>query len=384
MGQRIVPLLSGKTSNRICGFFDARPGLKLPHLLLHIVSLSILCACHAKRREGLPIARLPVSLCSLFSGKIAMKAVFLDRNTFSATLDLPPPPGISEWVVHQATTADEVVARARDADIVLTNKVVLDKSVIDALPELKLVQVCATGVNNVDVAACEARGIAVQNVADYSTESVPEHTWMGILAAMRGLKPYHRAVEDGSWQRDGRFTLNEVPVLDVAGKVMTVIGAGNIGRRVSTIARAFGMEVLWAEQRGVAPRSAEYVAFEAALAQADIVSLHCPLTEKTRHLINQETIALMHRRPLLVNMARGGVVDSEAVAQGIERGALIGYVSDVFDREPLPADDALWRIRHHERVIYTPHNAWASEGAQRKLWSLLSARVSDFIQSKEQ
>lgn len=171
-----------------------------------------------------------------------MKAVFLDRNTFSATLDLPAPPGISEWVVHQATTADEVVARARGADIVLTNKVVLDKSVIDALPELKLVQVCATGVNNVDVAACESRGIVVQNVAGYSTESVPEHTWMGILAAMRGLKPYHRAVEDGSWQRDGRFTLNEVPVLDVAGKVMAVIGAGNIGRRVSAIARAFGMQ----------------------------------------------------------------------------------------------------------------------------------------------
>ncbi|MDO5090372.1 MAG: D-2-hydroxyacid dehydrogenase [Cardiobacteriaceae bacterium] len=313
-----------------------------------------------------------------------MKAVFLDRNTFSAALDLPAPPGIREWTVYPATAAHEVIERARGAEIVLTNKVVLDKAIIDALPDLKLVQVCATGINNVDTAACEARGIAVQNVAGYSTESVPEHTWMGILAAMRGLKPYQQAVADGSWQRDGRFTLNDTPVLDLAGKTLTIIGAGNIGRRVSAIGEAFGMQVLWAEQRGRAARSAEYTPFAEALAAADIISLHCPLSEHTRHLINADSIALMQRQPLLVNMARGGVVDGAAVAQAVETGALLGYVSDVFDHEPLPADDPLWRIRHHPRVIYTPHNAWASEGAQRKLWALLSAQVSAFIDNKGQ
>lgn len=312
-----------------------------------------------------------------------MKAVFLDRNTFSPALDFPAPEGVRTWVVHDRTAAHEVVARAQGADIVLTNKVVLDKAIIDALPDLKLVQVCATGINNVDVAACEARGIVVQNVAGYSTQSVPEHAWMGILAAMRGLGHYHGAATDGTWQRDGRFTLNDLPVLDVAGRVLTIIGAGNIGRRVGSIARAFDMEVLWAEQRGKAARSADYTPFAEALARADIVSLHCPLTEHTRHLINHETIALMHKRPLLVNMARGGVVDSTAVAQAVQEGRLLGYVSDVFADEPLTASDPLWDIRHHPRVVYTPHNAWASDGAQRKLWDILSARVADFIQERK-
>lgn len=146
-----------------------------------------------------------------------MKAVFLDRNTFSPAIELPAPSGVTEWVVHEATQgAEELRARVQDADIVLTNKVVLDGALIAALPNLKLVQVCATGINNVDAAACAARGIAVQNVAGYSTETVPEHAWMGILAAMRGLKHYHEAVQDGRWLADGRFTLNDLPVLDVA------------------------------------------------------------------------------------------------------------------------------------------------------------------------
>lgn len=309
-----------------------------------------------------------------------MKAVFLDRNTFSATLDLPAPPGVSDWQVYDATRGyAEIVARAENADIVLSNKVVLDQAVIAALPRLKLVQVCATGVNNVDVQACAARGIVVQNVAGYSTETVPEHTWMGILAAMRALKHYHASVEDGRWQADGRFTLNDVPVLDVAGKTLAIVGAGSLGQRVGNIAEAFGMRVLWAEHPGREARDARYTRFADALAAADIVALHCPLTQETRHMINAHCIALMTRKPLLVNMARGAVVDGKAVADAVESGALLGYVCDVFAEEPPAADDPLLRIAGHPRVIYTPHNAWASEGAQRRLWQLLSERVAAFI-----
>lgn len=314
-----------------------------------------------------------------------MKAVFLDRNTFSAAIDLPPPSGVSEWICYEASTRADIVARAADAEIVLTNKVVLDAEILAALPRLKLVQVCATGTNNVDSAACQARGIAVQNVAGYSTETVPEHTWMGILAAMRGLKHYHQAVVSGDWQRDGRFTLNDLPVLDIAGKTLTIIGAGSLGQRVGAIAQAFGMQVLWAEHQGKAPRDSRYQRFETALAAADVVVLHCPLTEQTHELIDASTIALMHKRPLLVNMARGAVVKGAAVADAVESGALLGYVSDVFVDEPPAADEPLLRIANHPRVIFTPHNAWASEGAQRKLWAILSARVSAFIaQHKEQ
>ena len=313
-----------------------------------------------------------------------MKAVFLDRNTFSPAIELPAPSGVTEWVVHEATQgAEELRARVQDADIVLTNKVVLDGALIAALPNLKLVQVCATGINNVDAAACAARGIAVQNVAGYSTETVPEHAWMGILAAMRGLKHYHEAVQDGRWLADGRFTLNDLPVLDVAGKTLVIVGAGSLGQRVAAIAQAFGMSVLYAEHQGKAPRDARYARFEDALAQADVLALHCPLTEQTRHLVNAESLALMRKRPLLVNMARGAVVDGKAVAQAVEQGALLGYVCDVFAEEPPPADDPLLRIAGHPRVIYTPHNAWASEGAQRKLWAILSQQVSRFIKEQK-
>lgn len=309
-----------------------------------------------------------------------MKAVFLDCNTFSATLDLPAPDGVTQWDVYaQTDTPAQILERAQDADIVLTNKVVLDAAVIAALPQLRLVQVCATGTNNIDYAACAARGVVVKNVAGYSTETVPEHAWMGILAAMRGLKHYHAAVEDGRWQQDGRFTLNDLPVLDVAGKTLAIIGAGSLGQRVAAIAQVFGMTVLFAEHQGKAPRDARYSRFEDALAQADVVALHCPLTEQTRHLINAQTIAQMARKPLLVNMARGAVVDGEAVAYAVESGALLGFVCDVFAEEPPAHDDPLLRIADHPRVIFSPHNAWASEGAQRKLWAILSDQVSSFI-----
>lgn len=322
----------------------------------------------------------PIVLPFLRAISTDMKAVFLDRNTFSPALELPAPEGVSEWVVYEATAGlEDIAARAGDADIVLTNKVVLDAAAIAALPALKLVQVCATGTNNIDHAACAARGIAVQNVAGYSTQTVPEHAWMGILAAMRGLKHYHACVEDGRWQQDGRFTLNDLPVFDVAGRTLVIIGAGSLGQRVAEIAWVFGMHVIFAERRGQTPRDARYTRFEEALAQADVLALHCPLTEETYHVINADTIALMRRKPLLVNMARGAVADGKAVADAVESGALLGYVCDVFAEEPPPPDDPLLRIAAHPRVIFTPHNAWAGESAQRTLWTILCRQVSGFI-----
>ena len=189
-----------------------------------------------------------------------MKAVFLDRNTFSPSIDLPAPEGVSDWQVFDATPNDTatVVERLRGAQIAISNKVLLTRDIIAQSPELKLIQVAATGVNNVDAEACKAHGVQLANVAGYSTTSVAEHTFAAILAALRGLIPYHQAVIDGDWQRDGRFCLNELPIIDLAGKTLGIVGTGNIGKRVTEIARAFGMNVLWAERRGAAPRSPQY------------------------------------------------------------------------------------------------------------------------------
>ena len=187
---------------------------------------------------------------------------------------------------------------------------------------------------------------------------------------------------DGDWQRDGRFCLNELPIIDLAGKTLGIVGTGNIGRRVTEIARAFGMEVLWAERRGAAPRSPDYTPFADVFARADIISLHCPLNDASFHLLNADTLALCQRQPLILNMARGPVADSTAVVAALNASKLLGYVSDVFPDEPPPADEPLLTLRAHPRVIFTPHNAWASVGAQRELWRILCAQVAAFIAGK--
>lgn len=310
-----------------------------------------------------------------------MKAVFLDRNTFSSKIELTPPEGVSKWQTFDATesNAETIFERAADAEIIITNKVKIGKNELANLSQLKLIQVTATGVDNIDINACKERNITVQNITNYTEGSVTEQTWGGIFAAMRGLKPYHQAVENGDWQKDGRFSLNELPIFDVAGKTLGIIGAGSIGKNSAAIGRAFGMKVLFAERKGRSPRNENFTEFESVLKQADILILQCPLTENTFHLIDDAEIKLMKKRPLLVNMARGAVINSLSVAKAIQEGRLLGLVCDVFAQEPPPANDPLLSIAHLPRVILTPHNAWASVQAQSRLWKILCENVSKFI-----
>lgn len=310
-----------------------------------------------------------------------MKAVFLDRATFASNLDLPKPSALSDWQVFERTSPEQILARAAEAEIVITNKVVFDDALMAQLPKLKLIQITATGMNNVDLAAAKARGIAVKNVAGYSVESVAEHVFMFMLAALRGLKPYHQAVADGTWQADGRFCLTEPAVMDLHDKTLGIIGAGDVGKAITARAKAFGMKVLWAERRGKNPRNSDYLPFEQVLAEADILSLNCPLTDETKYLINRDSIALMQKKPLLINAARGPVVESQAVLEAVESGKLLGFCGDVFVQEPPAADEALLKLCQHPRVLYTPHIAWASQAAQQKLWAILTQQINQFVQS---
>lgn len=312
-----------------------------------------------------------------------MKAVFLDRATFSPTTQLPAPAGISEWQVHERTPYDapSVIARLQGAQIAITNKVPLTREVLSALPELKLVQITATGLNNVDLEAAKALGITVKNVAGYSTQSVAEHTLMLALALARGLLPYHQQSTDGTWQNDGRFCLTELPILDLHGKTWGIVGGGAIGKQVATLARAFGMKVLFAERQSALPRSADYAPLETVLREAHVLSLHCPLTPETENWIRAERLALCEQKPLIINVARGGVVDSQAVVDALNAGKIGGYATDVFVHEPPKNDEPLLAIQNHPRVIFTPHNAWASEHAQSALWRILSTQVQAFIET---
>ncbi len=310
-----------------------------------------------------------------------MQAVFLDRGTFSDNIELPAPSGVSDYVTYNDTPKDNalIVERCCNADIIITNKVKIDAEVISKLPKLKLIQLTATGKNNVDQDACTEHDIALYNVAGYAVKSVPEHTFMLMLSAMRAGIHYHGKVADGTWQDDGNFCLLDIPLIDLENKTLGIIGVGTIGRRVTEIARAFGMTVLWAEHQGRAPRSDDYTAFEDVLAQSDVLSLHCPLNEQTEHLINKDTLAKMSKKPLLVNVARGGIVDSQALVDSIQNEQILGYGSDVFEQEPITADDPLLSLADHPRVIFSPHNAWGSKSAQETLWQILSKQVTDFI-----
>ncbi len=310
-----------------------------------------------------------------------MKAVFLDRATFSSDLELKPPNGLSDYQVYEQTPNDAqtIIERCQHADIIITNKVKLTAEVIAKLPKLKLIQLTATGMDNVDKAACDRQGIALQNVAGYAVKSVPEHTLMLILSTMRASRHYHNQVVQGDWQTDGRFCLLGTPLIDLEGKTLGIIGYGTIGKRVAEIAKVFGMRVLIAEYQGRVPRNSDYTAFDDVLGKSDIITLHCPLTAATHHLINDETIAKMAKQPLIVNVARGSVVDSGAVVDAVNAGKILGYASDVFEDEPIRDDDPLLTLRDHPRVMLTPHNAWGSVNAQLTLWSILCEQVQRFI-----
>ncbi len=314
-----------------------------------------------------------------------MQAVFLDKGTFSDGIDLPAPAGVNDYVTYNDTPKDTdlIIERCRDADIIITNKVQIGAEVIAGLPKLKLIQLTATGMNNVDQAACDKHGVALYNVAGYAVKSVPEHTFMLMLTAMRAGIHYHQKVADGTWLANGNFCLLDIPLIDLEDKTLGIIGIGTIGKRVTEIARAFGMTVLWAEHQGRAPRSDEYTAFDEVLARADVISLHCPLNEQTEHLINKDTLAKMSKQPLIVNVARGGVVDSQALTDAINNEQILGYASDVFEQEPIADNDPLLSLSDHPRVIFSPHNAWGSKSAQETLWQILSKQVADFIDNPQ-
>ena len=305
-----------------------------------------------------------------------MKVVFLDRATFNIGLEAPQ----GNFVCHERTAPSEVRARLADADIAIINKVVLDRTTLAQLPKLKLIQITATGTNNVDLDAAREFGIRVNNVENYSFISVPEHTLMLMLMSLRAGVHHHQLATDGTWQATSQFCLIDVPILDLYGKTVGIIGAGNIGRRVGELVSAFGAKPLFAERRGARAIRAEYTAFDDVLAHANIISLHCPLTEHTHHLIDDATLASCHRRPIIINAARGGVVDSHAIIRALDSGQISGYATDVLLVEPPPSDEPLLHHKH-PRLILTPHNAWASEHAQRTLWQTAKAQINAFIAS---
>jgi glycerate dehydrogenase len=309
-----------------------------------------------------------------------MKVVFLDRSTFSDAIVFPVAPLAVDWREHARTTADEVLSHAAAAGVIVINKVKLPAPLLEQLPMLKLVAVAATGVDHVDLEAAQRLGIGVCNVRDYATHSVPEHVFAVLLALRRNLSAYAVAARDGTWSRAENFCLHHWPIEDLAGSTLGIIGAGTLGQSVAKLGEAFGIRVLLAEQRG-APQRPGREAFEQVLAEADVLSLHVPLTPLARNLIGASELARMKPSAILINSARGGVVDEVALVEALRTGRLAGAAVDVLSIEPPPMEHPLLSA-NLPNLLVTPHVAWASRQAQQRLADEVVENIAAFLRGE--
>ena len=307
------------------------------------------------------------------------RAVFLDHTSLDlGDLDLQPlRDAFGELVLHAGSQPGDVAERLQGAQVAISNKVPLDAATLAACPELKLILLSATGTNNVDLAAARQQGITVCNCQGYGTPSVAQHTLLLLLALATRLPDYQQAVRGGAWQRASQFCLLDFPIIELEGKTLGLLGHGELGGAVARLAEAFGMRVLLGALPGRPPR-ADRVPLDELLPQVDALTLHCPLTEQTRNLIGKAELARMKPTALLINTARGGLVDEQALADTLRAGHLGGAAFDVLTEEPprqgnpLLADDI-------PRLIITPHNAWGSREARQRIVGQLSENAAAFF-----
>ncbi|WP_426194849.1 D-2-hydroxyacid dehydrogenase [Massilia sp. DWR3-1-1] len=302
--------------------------------------------------------------------------VFLDRDSLPATVRAPS--FAHQWRDYPASTGAEAAARLAGATIAITNKVPLRAADIARLPDLKMIAVAATGTDIVDLAACRERGIVVANIRNYSLVSVPEHCFTLILALRRNLAAYSADVAAGKWQVAPQFCLFDHPIADLAGSTLGIVGYGALGQRVAQIGRAFGMKVVVSSRSPVADADVSTLPLAELLATADVISLHLPLNDKTRHMIGAAELASMKPTALLINTARGGLVDELALAAALKAGTIGGAGFDVLTKEP-PTDGNPLLELDQPNFILTPHIAWASAGAMQTLADMLVDNIEAFV-----
>lgn len=312
-----------------------------------------------------------------------MKIVLLDGHTLNSDdLDLGLLKALGTCVMHPRTSADQIIERARGAEIILTNKVPISAETMAALPDLRYIGVLATGVNVIDLDAAKEHGIVVTNVPGYSTDSVAQLVFALLLEMVQQVGHHARLVAEGKWVSCEDFSFRDRPLTELAGKIMGVVGYGEIGRRVAAIARAFGMQVLvqtahpekYQKEQGVT-----FVDVDRLFTDSDVISLNCPLTPETDQLVNTAHLARIKQGALLINTGRGQLVDEAAVAEALEDGYLGGYATDVLATEPPRADNPLLSAPH---CIITPHIGWATTEARTRLLAMVVDNITAFLQGE--
>lgn len=307
-----------------------------------------------------------------------MKAVFLDSASFGETPLSPLSSVFTELVCYDQTQEQEIIEKAQHFDTVITNKVPLTKDILKALPQLKLILITATGYNHIDIEAAKELEIAVFNAKGYSTASVAEHTIALMLMLMTRCYNYIELVKQKQWSQSTQFCLNDFPHFDCENKTLTLIGYGSIAKRVEKIAKAMGMHVIIAAHKGQKPIG-QRTEFNEAIRQADIVSIHCPLTPETENYLSHKEFKLMKPLGLIINTARGPIIDEQALKQALESGQILGAGLDVLSEEPPHEDHPLINC-DHPNLIITPHTAWASSEAKFRLMKALLDNIDTFKQ----
>lgn len=309
-----------------------------------------------------------------------MQGVFLDLESVdTGDLDLGPLQlALPDWSFHAATAAHQVAERIRGFEVVVSNKVVLDADTIAGAEALRFIAVAATGTNNIDLAAARKRGITVSNVVGYGTPAVVQHVFSLLLALSTRLLDYDQWVRAGKWQQHSQFCSLDFPIRELDGKVMGIVGYGELGQAVARVAQAFGMRVLVAQRPGTTKPAADRVPLAELLPQVDVLSLHCPLTPQTRNLIGAPELAQMKNDAVLINTARGGIVDEVALADALRRGELGGAGFDVLTKEPPRDGNPLLAEPAVPNLIVTPHTAWASRESRQRMIEEVAHNVRAF------
>ncbi len=310
--------------------------------------------------------------------------VFLDKATIPPHIQFNTLEVEHEWKEYDLTTSEQIISRCKEADVIIVNKVVLDAETIAQLPQLKHIAVIATGYNNIDIEACKARGIAVTNTPGYSVTSVPEHTLALIFALRRHLVAYQNSMKQGNWQNSPYFHGYLTQTLDLKNAQLGIIGGGSLGQATATLAKAIGMNVVFSERKGeVNTQKSGYLPFEELIQSSDVISLHCPLTPSTQNLIALDEFKKMKASALLINTARGGLVNEQDLVTALKDKLIAGAGFDVATVEPIQEDNPLLALLDLPNFILTPHVAWSSDSSLQCQANMLIDNINHFFKDSE-
>lgn len=313
-----------------------------------------------------------------------MKIVILERGSVGADVGVEELSRFGEVEAYENSLPEDIAGRVADADIIIANKMPVNEKTIGSASGVKLICQFATGYDNIDIDYCRSRGIAVANVSDYCTAAVVQHTFALTFYLLEHLRFYDDYVKEGHYAQQERFSYFDRVYTELAGKTWGIVGMGNIGRSVAAAAKAFGCEVIRYSTSGVTrEESCRSVDLPTLLRESDVLSLHCPLNDRTRYLIDREALGQMKRSAILINVARGAVVNNADLAEALKAGTIAAAGLDVVEQEPIAADNPLMEIRDSDRLIITPHMAWASREARKRVVEEAGKNIEAFLRGEQ-